>query len=118
MDLLEVSGGTYEQLEFFKPQDPAEIRDSTREREAMFLKYATAIQAVASMPVMVTGGFRSRAGMEAALASGDTNLIGLARPFCLDPDLLHHAGGTSRPPGAPARRCRKYELVLGQGLGT
>lgn len=112
VDLLEVSGGTYEQLEFFKPQDPAEIRDSTREREAMFLKYATAIQAVASMPVMVTGGFRSRAGMEAALASGDTNLIGLARPFCLDPDLPQRmlAGTLERLP-VPEDR-----LVLGKGL--
>jgi hypothetical protein len=38
------------------------------------------------MPLMVTGGFRTRAGMEAALASGDTDLIGLARPFCTHPD--------------------------------
>jgi len=85
IDLLEVSGGTYEQLEFFKPQ--SEIRDSTREREAMFLQYAAAIKGVARMPIMVTGGFRTRAGMEAALASGDTDLIGMARPFCVQPDL-------------------------------
>ncbi|MBE2264285.1 MAG: NADH:flavin oxidoreductase/NADH oxidase family protein [Burkholderiaceae bacterium] len=85
IDLLEVSGGTYEQLEFFKPQ--AEIRDSTRVREAMFLQYAAAIKGVARMPIMVTGGFRTRAGMEAALTSGDTDLIGLARPFCVQPDF-------------------------------
>ena len=60
IDLLEVSGGTYEQLEFFKPQPASEIRDSTREREAMFLEYAKSIKAVARMPVMVTGGFRTR----------------------------------------------------------
>jgi 2,4-dienoyl-CoA reductase-like NADH-dependent reductase (Old Yellow Enzyme family) len=87
IDLLEVSGGTYEQLEFFKPQPASEIRDSTREREAMFLEYAKSIKAVARMPVMVTGGFRTRAGMEAALAGGHTDMIGLARPFCLDPDF-------------------------------
>ena len=85
IDLLEVSGGTYEQLEFFKAHEEAEIRDSTREREAMFLKYAGAIKAVATMPVMVTGGFRTRTGMEDALRDGATDLIGLARPFCLDP---------------------------------
>jgi hypothetical protein len=39
------------------------------------------------MPLMVTGGFRSREGMEAALASGDTDLIGIARPFCTHPDV-------------------------------
>ncbi len=87
IDLLEISGGTYEQLEFFKAHDPAQIRDSTRQREAMFLKYAGAIKAAANMPVMITGGFRTLAGMEAALHSGDTDMIGLARPFCLDPDF-------------------------------
>ena len=85
IDLLEVSGGTYEQIEFFKAHAEDEIRDSTRHREAMFLKYADAIKAIATMPVMVTGGFRTRAGMDDALRQGATDLIGLARPFCLDP---------------------------------
>lgn len=87
IDLLEVSGGTYEQLEFFRPQNASEVRDSTREREAMFLEYAKSIKAVARMPIMVTGGFRTLPGMEAALAAGHTDMIGLARPFCLEPDF-------------------------------
>jgi 2,4-dienoyl-CoA reductase-like NADH-dependent reductase (Old Yellow Enzyme family) len=87
IDLLEISGGTYEQLEFFKAHDAAEIRDSTREREATFLKYAKSIKAAANMPVMITGGFRTLAGMEAALREGQTDMIGIARPFCLDPDF-------------------------------
>ncbi len=112
VDLLEVSGGTYEQLEFFKPQAAAEIRDSTREREAMFLDYAKSIKAVARMPIMVTGGFRTLAGMEAALAGGHTDMIGLARPFCLDPDFPARmlAGQMTRLP-VPEDR-----LVLGQGF--
>jgi len=87
IDLLEISGGTYEQIEFFKAHDPDEVRDSTREREATFLKYAKAIKAAANMPVMITGGFRTLSGMEAALRDGDTDVIGIARPFCLDPDF-------------------------------
>ncbi len=87
IDLLEVSGGTYEQLEFFKPQAAAAMRDSTRQREATFLEYAKSIKAVARMPIMVTGGFRTLAGMDAALAGGHTDMVGLARPFCLDPDF-------------------------------
>lgn len=87
IDLLEISGGTYEQLEFFKALDDSEVRDSTRQREAMFLKYAKSIKAAATMPVMVTGGFRTLAGMEAALQGGHTDMIGLARPFCLEPDF-------------------------------
>jgi 2,4-dienoyl-CoA reductase-like NADH-dependent reductase (Old Yellow Enzyme family) len=38
------------------------------------------------MPLMVTGGFRTRAAMEAALA-GDCDMIGLGRPLCWQPDF-------------------------------
>lgn len=111
IDLLEVSGGTYEQLEFFKPQNASEVRDSTREREAMFLEYAKFIKAVARMPIMVTGGFRTRAGMEAALQEGHTDMIGLARPFCQVPDFPARmvAGTLERLPVA------EDQLVLGRG---
>jgi 2,4-dienoyl-CoA reductase-like NADH-dependent reductase (Old Yellow Enzyme family) len=87
VDLLEVSGGTYEQLAFFQDTPQAEVRDSTRQREAMFLEYAKSIKAVATMPIMVTGGFRTKAGMDDALAAGHTDMIGVARPFCLDPSF-------------------------------
>ena len=62
IDLLEISGGTYEQLEFFQQSDD-KVRASTKKREAYFLEYAENIKKVAKMPVMVTGGFRSLAGM-------------------------------------------------------
>ena len=112
IDLLEVSGGTYEQLEFFKPQAAAQLRDSTQAREAMFLEYAKSIKAVARMPIMVTGGFRTLAGMEAALQGGHTDMIGLARPFCLDPDLPARmiAGQLLRLP------IPEDTLVLGSGF--
>jgi 2,4-dienoyl-CoA reductase-like NADH-dependent reductase (Old Yellow Enzyme family) len=91
IDLLEISGGTYEQPRLLgvsgREQDSVPVRASTRAREAYFLEYAEAIRQVASMPMMVTGGFRTRAGMEAALAGGDTDVIGLGRPFCTDPDV-------------------------------
>lgn len=111
VDLLEVSGGTYEQLEFFKQRGPGAIRDSTREREAMFLEYAKSIKAVARMPIMVTGGFRTLAGMQAALHGGHTDMVGLARPFCLDPDFPARmlAGQLQNLP-VPEDR-----LVLGKG---
>ena len=92
VDLLEISGGTYEQPAMVGNrgsastfQDP--IKHSTREREAYFVEYAKAIQPAANMPLMVTGGFRSKAGMEAALAAGELDVIGLARPLCGDPDV-------------------------------
>ena len=91
VDLLEISGGNYEQPRLLgiagRDDDAVQVRPSTRVREAYFLDYAAAIRRVARMPLMVTGGFRSREGMEAALASGDTDLIGIARPFCTHPDV-------------------------------
>lgn len=111
VDLLEVSGGTYEQLEFFKGLPESEVRDSTREREAVFLEYAKSIKAVARMPIMVTGGFRTLAGMEAALAGWHTDMLGVARPFCLDPDFPNRmfAGQMDRLP------VPEDKLVLGKG---
>jgi 2,4-dienoyl-CoA reductase-like NADH-dependent reductase (Old Yellow Enzyme family) len=102
VDLLEVSGGTYEQPRLIgfegRTEDAMPVRRSTRAREAYFLDYAAAIRRVARMPLMVTGGFRSRRGMTAAISGesgeeGDCDVIGLGRPLCWMPDfprrLLH-----------------------------
>jgi hypothetical protein len=71
IDLLEISGGTYEQPRLLgvegRSEDAVQVRSSTRVREAYFLEYAEAIRRVATMPLMVTGGFRTREGMEARL---------------------------------------------------
>ena len=91
VDLLELSGGSYEQPSMMgvrpKGEVPPPVADSTRRREAYFLDYARTIRAAASMPVMVTGGFRSRAAMDEALADGQLDMIGLGRPMCVDTDL-------------------------------
>lgn len=91
IDLLEISGGTYEQPRLAGLVGSSKTfempkRESTLRREAFFLRYAEAIHASASMPLAITGGFRSRATMQEALASGDVEVIGLARPFCADPE--------------------------------
>lgn len=92
IDLLEISGGTYEQPRLLgmagRAEDAVAVRPSTVQREAYFLAYAEAIRPHARMPLMVTGGFRSRAGMEGALAAGSTDVIGIARPLCTDPEAL------------------------------
>ncbi len=91
VDLLELSGGSYEQPSMMgaKPRDMEmrPVAESTRRREAYFLEYAKAMRAAARMPVMVTGGFRSRAAMDEALANGELDMIGLGRPMCVDTDL-------------------------------
>lgn len=90
VDLLEISGGNYEQPALLGHQGDATtaapLRESTRKREAYFLDYAERIRAVAQMPMMVTGGFRSREGMEAALSDNACDAIGIARPMCTHTD--------------------------------
>lgn len=80
VDFVEVSGGTYEA--------PAMtgVKKSTREREAYFLEFAEKVRQHSQMPLMVTGGFRTRAGMDNALASNACDFIGIARPLAVEPD--------------------------------
>jgi len=86
LDLLEISGGNYEQLSLMGVE-PTEVRESTRKREAYFLEYADAIRTAAKIPLMITGGFRGREVMEQAIANREIDMVGLARPFCTQPDL-------------------------------
>ncbi len=90
LDLLEISGGNYEQpklmgIDGLEPVFVEKVPASTRVREAYFFDYAVAASEVATMPLMVTGGFRSAQGMNEALSGGDVDAIGLARPLCVDP---------------------------------
>ena len=95
IDLLEISGGNYEQMqmvglvgsEFIADQvkTGCPTAESARRREAYFLDYARQVRPLATMPLMITGGFRTRAGMEDALTAGEVEVVGLARPFCADP---------------------------------
>ena len=84
IDLLEISGGTYESTAMVTgtPQ-----RESTRAREAYFLEFAERFSEELSVPVMLTGGFRTRQGMNDALDSGAVDIVGLARPITYEPDL-------------------------------
>lgn len=94
IDLLEISGGTYEQPRLLghsgdastaKEDGPA-VRESTKAREAYFLDYAEAIRKVCEFPLMVTGGFRTRTVMEEVIEAGTTDVIGLGRPLCTNPE--------------------------------
>ena len=89
LDLLEISGGNYEEPSMMgsKTSEGTAVADSTVRREAYFMDYAEQIRKVSKVPLMVTGGFRSRAAMEAALASGALDVIGLGRPMCVETDL-------------------------------
>ncbi|UTI65310.1 NADH:flavin oxidoreductase/NADH oxidase family protein [Paraconexibacter antarcticus] len=95
VDLLEISGGTYESPALYD----GGTSESTRRREAFFLDFAERVRSTTTIPLLVTGGFRSGAGMTDAVAGGATDLVGLARPLALQPDLpaaLLRSPGTTR----------------------
>lgn len=82
INLIEISGGTYEA--------PAMtgVKASTRAREAYFLEFADTVRArIPGVPLMVTGGFRTHAGMAAALDSGTLDFVGIARLMAVEPDV-------------------------------
>lgn len=63
-------------------------RTTTESREAFFLDFATQTRKrFPSLILMVTGGFRTRKGIAAALKSGVCDLIGIGRPAILNPDF-------------------------------
>lgn len=111
VDLLEISGGNYEQPSLLGVES-GDIRDSTRKREAYFIEYAERIKAAANIPVMITGGFRSREVMEQAILQGEVDIIGLARPLCTQPD------GSKQLIAQTLDQVDDYEqgLVLGTGF--
>ncbi|MFN2334039.1 MAG: NADH:flavin oxidoreductase/NADH oxidase family protein [Wenzhouxiangellaceae bacterium] len=89
IDLLEISGGNYEQprmlgFEGVEPAFDETMRESTRAREAYFMGYAEEVIRSARTPLMVTGGFRTRGAMQAAVGEG-VAVIGIGRPLCIDP---------------------------------
>lgn len=99
IDLLEISGGTYESAAMFAEVKVAAA--STRAREAFFLEYAEKVRARSHLPLMVTGGFRTRAAMNSAIDGGAVDVVGLARPLVLEPELpaqmLETAAETAQP---------------------
>lgn len=85
IDLIEISGGTYEAPAMSGAmQEPK--RASTVAREAYFLEFAEKVRTTVTVPLMVTGGFRTAAGMNAALESGAMDIVGLGRLLAIDPD--------------------------------
>ncbi len=83
VDFIEISGGTYEAPAMTGVRQMA---DSTRKREAYFLEFAEKVRGQINTALMVTGGFRTRHGMDDALASGACDLIGIARPLAVETD--------------------------------
>lgn len=94
IDLIEISGGTYEQPKLLgisgikqeAEQEDQYVAKSTKVREAYFVDFSLAMKKELTVPLMVTGGFRRREVMEDALGKGAADIIGLGRPMCVESD--------------------------------
>lgn len=87
VDFVELSGGSYE----VPAMQGGDRSASTRAREAYFIDFARDIAAIATMPVMVTGGIRRREVAIDAINAEDgrpgVDLVGLGRALAADPHL-------------------------------
>jgi 2,4-dienoyl-CoA reductase-like NADH-dependent reductase (Old Yellow Enzyme family) len=91
-DFVELSGGTYQSLQFVHK------RDSTRKREAFFLEFADKIVPVLTKTrAYITGGFKTLDGMVNALKTVDG--VGLGRPLCQEFRLVKEFLHDQNPSG-------------------
>ncbi|MGC1495664.1 MAG: NADH:flavin oxidoreductase/NADH oxidase family protein [Sulfitobacter sp.] len=78
-DLIDISGGTY--------FPGAKSASDSAGRGPYFIEFAKRARTVTSKPLMLTGGFKTRAQAQDALKSGVVDVVGLARALALEPAL-------------------------------
>lgn len=83
IDMIEVSGGTYEKAAMMGITE----KESTRKREAYFADFIIKARQRTKTPLMLTGGFRSISVMAAAIRNNELDFIGMARPFARNPQI-------------------------------
>ncbi len=107
VSLIEMSGGIKDQIRL-----RAKLRREAGEAEAYFLPALEAFRAQApDTPLALTGGLRSPAAMEAALAAG-ADMLGLSRPLISEPDLSHRLLATQDKRPARCTSCNKCLLHI------
>jgi 2,4-dienoyl-CoA reductase-like NADH-dependent reductase (Old Yellow Enzyme family) len=85
IDLVEISGGSYEAPEMMGISKTK--NQSTIIREAYFLNYCEKLRLKVKVPLMLTGGFRTLEGMDSALKNNSCDVIGLARSLAINPNF-------------------------------
>lgn len=95
VDLIDVSGGTY------FPGAPSSSEGASASGP-YFLDVAKRAKAITSIPIMLTGGFKTRQQAAMAVQSGAADAVGLARPMALNPSLANSwLGDASSDPDFP-----------------
>jgi 2,4-dienoyl-CoA reductase-like NADH-dependent reductase (Old Yellow Enzyme family) len=100
VDLVELSGGSYERPAMQGGAESKQVNSSTLRREAFFVDFARDIASIAQMPIMVTGGILKRSVAIDALQKDSTGfaveMLGIARGLAFDPNLVNHWKRTQR----------------------
>ena len=85
IDFMEISGGNYEDPRMMQASGKPKS-ERTVAREAFFLEFAKEVRKrQPGLVLMLTGGFRTRAGAESAIRDNACDLVGLGRPAAVDP---------------------------------
>ncbi len=79
IDFIDISGGTY--------FPGAKSSSDSSGSGPYFLDFASLARKRTSKPIMLTGGFKTKQQAVDAMASGDIDLVGIARALVLDPSL-------------------------------
>lgn len=105
VDYIEYSGGTYESSAMMtgnKNNNSSDdstsittistttVKQSTIEREAYFISFVNKLHSILKETktlIMLTGGWRSARAMHNSINNNVIDLIGLARPLCVEPDF-------------------------------
>lgn len=107
LDAVEISAGMREsetpiiRPDILRPSGEAYLREAGR-----LFKEALAI------PVVLTGGMRSRAVMDDVLARGEADLIGMSRPLIREPDLpIRILEGKDKADCISCNRCTRFARI-------
>jgi 2,4-dienoyl-CoA reductase-like NADH-dependent reductase (Old Yellow Enzyme family) len=127
IDFIEISGGTYEAPAMVGTEYQSRS-ECTRKREAYFIDFAAKIRTTTRIPLIVTGGFRTREGMNDAIRSNACDFVGIGRPICLQfnlPEILldkNIADEDARAIRYDIRGIQIFNLLpftgVGSGIGT
>jgi 2,4-dienoyl-CoA reductase-like NADH-dependent reductase (Old Yellow Enzyme family) len=111
LDAVELSGG-------FGSRHFVNVRKGIRrqEDEAYFLEFARHARKITDLPLMLVGGFRSRAVMDQVLSDGDADFISICRPLINDPGFPNklRQGTKERSDCLSANNCWAKEM--GEGI--
>ncbi len=109
-DAIEISGGTRE-------SDPPVLRKNIQGNgvngaEGYYRSSGRLFKQTLSIPVILTGGFRTRAAMEQALEAGEADLIGMFRPLVCEPDLPKKLSeGAEGSACTSCNKCARYSRI-------